>query len=304
MTRILHFSDVHFPLSRDSISLPEILRPKRILASANYFLRRQPKFTDANIKWEAFEKFYNSSEFDAVICTGDLSGMGMHGELDYAHSKLETISKHPNFILLPGNHDLYLPEKNGSYFYDVFKDNIVKNDISCRDAMSWTAPYPLVKLINDNVAIVAINSAKPNPSLIRSSGNISVEQLSKLDSLLDKPDLKTRHVIVATHYNADDEDTNLHGLENRQAFREILAKHNCAMLVHGHIHKNQKYDVPETNTKAFCAGSLTYKGRESFWVYNIDKQITAQAGSWDGTQYLLGEKQTVAAEPNMRSLVR
>ena len=289
MTRILHFSDVHFPLSLDSVSLPEILRPKRILASANYFLRRRPKFIDANTKWAAFEEFYNSSEFDAVICSGDLSGMGMHGELDYAHHKLETISKHAHFILLPGNHDLYLPEKNGSYFYEIFKDNITKSDI----ATSENSPYPLVKLINDNVAIVAINSAKPNTSLIRSSGHISVEQLTTLDKLLGKQELKTRHVIVATHYNADDEDTNLHGLENRKEFRAILAKHNCAMLVHGHIHKNQTYNVPDSSTKAFCAGSLTYKGRESFWIYNIGEKNTTQAGSWDGTQYVLGKEQSI-----------
>jgi 3',5'-cyclic AMP phosphodiesterase CpdA len=289
MTRILHFSDVHFPLSRNSISLREIMRPKRILASANYLLRRRPKFTDANIKWSAFERFFDNSKFDAVICTGDLSGMGMHSELDYAHNKLKNISRHPNFILLPGNHDLYLPEKNGSYFYDIFKNNITKSDI----ATNSNSPYPLVKLINNNVAIIAINSAKPNPSLIRSSGNISTEQLSELDSLLDTSELKSRKIIVATHYNADNEDTNLHGLENRKVFREILARHNCTMLVHGHIHKSQRYNVPETNTKAFCAGSLTYKGRESFWVYNIDKQITAQPGSWNYTEYLLGEEQTL-----------
>ncbi len=289
MTRILHFSDVHFPLSRNSVSLPEILRPKRILASANYLLRRRPKFIAGNTKWDAFNNFYKSIEVDAVICTGDLSGMGMHGELDYAQSKLEHISKHPNFILLPGNHDLYLPEKNGSHFYDIFKDSITKSDITISD----NTPYPLVKLINDNVAIVAVNSAKPNPSLIRSSGNISTEQLSAVDALLNNDELKTRHVIVATHYNADDEDTNLHGLENRKEFRAILAKHNCAMLVHGHIHKNQTYNVPDSNTKAFCAGSLTYKGRESFWVYNIGEKNSAQAGSWDGAQYVLGEEQSI-----------
>lgn len=293
MTTILHFSDVHFPLTCDSASVREVLRPKRFLALLNYGLRRYSKFSDANHKWDAFEEFYKSSKFDAVICTGDLSGMGMRGELDYAHSKLEAISKHKNFILLPGNHDIYLPEKNGSYFYDIFKDNIAITDIPCKDSAPCVSPYPFIKLINDNVAIIAINSAKPNPSLIRSSGHISAEQLAAMDSLLADAKLQKRHIIVATHYNADDEDSNLHGLENRKEFRKILAKHNCAMLVHGHIHKAQAYYVPQTNTKAFCVGSLTYKGRESFRVYNIGEQSTTQAGTWDGKQYVLGKKQAM-----------
>lgn len=291
MTRILHFSDVHFPLSWESISFPEMIRPKRILAGLNYTLRRYSKFSDANDKWTAFMKFANSLEFDAVICTGDVTGMGMHGELEYAHDKLKEISKHKNFIMLPGNHDLYLPEKNGSYFYEVFKDNIAHRD--AMHCVSTTTPYPFIKIINDNVAILAINSAKPNPSIIRSSGKIDAEQLVAMGSLLQSPELRSRKIIVATHYNVDDEDTNLHGLENRKEFRKLLSKHKCDMLVHGHIHKSQTYTAPDTDTKVFCAGSLSYKDRESFWVYNIGDQITAQAGSWNGTEYVLGKAQAL-----------
>ena len=282
MTTILHFSDVHFAIKRQSISFSEIIRPKRMLAAVNYLLRRRPKFIDADKKWQAFMDFYNSGIFDTVICTGDLSGMGMSKELSYAHTQVTAITQHPAFILLPGNHDLYLPEKDNYDFFDIFKDYLPVSDIPSPSDTT----YPAVKFIGDNMVVIAVNSAKPNPSLIRSSGRVSDKELHALEQLLKNPEITSKKIVVATHYNVDDDDTNLHGLENRKAFRELLVKYNCTMLLHGHIHKSSKYTIPGSDIPVFCAGSLTYKGRESFMVHSLsDTENTTTPYTWNGTEF-------------------
>jgi 3',5'-cyclic AMP phosphodiesterase CpdA len=285
MSRILHFSDVHFPLTWDMLAVPGMIHPKRILALVNYLLRRQTRFRNAPQKWEAFLSFVEHSHFDAVICTGDLTAMGLPGELDAARKRLAPLLERPDFVLLPGNHDLYLPGKAAEWYDRIFPTT-QRTNILCPDD---GAPYPFIKLVGQDTALLVLNSAKPNPLIWRSSGRISPEQMQAARELLSASalELRLRHLVVATHYNIDDDDSSLHGLENRLQVRQFLEEINCSMLIHGHIHHHGKTPIEGFLPQVYCAGSLTYRRREGFWVYTVEDQITAQAGTWNGREYVL-----------------
>jgi len=235
------------------------------------------------MKWESFMTFYQSMNFDAVICTGDFSSMGCRGELLAAHEKLQPFLKRPDFILMPGNHDVYLPGEEEGYFNDLFAD-YYRGDFL---RLEGGSRYPFAKIINEQVAIVAVNSVKPNPLIWRSSGRVALEELEALKKLCAHPELRARRLLVATHYNVDEQDTALHGLENRSDFRAALVECGCAALLHGHIHHEMIYDFPEAPIPVFGAGSLTYRGRETFHVLEIDETIRCRTGFWDGRQYCL-----------------
>jgi 3',5'-cyclic AMP phosphodiesterase CpdA len=133
-----------------------------------------------------------------------------------------------------------------------------------------------------------VNTAKPNPVMWRSSGYVAPGQLAAARALLACGELAGRQVIVATHYNADDRDTWRHGLENRREFRELLLGASCDLLVHGHVHRSGETAADASGPRSVCAGSLTYKGREAFRVYETGVGgITLRRGVWDGQRYLL-----------------
>ena len=268
MASILHFSDIHFPLAASRIEAADLRHPKRLLATLNYLVRRRFFFSQATDHWQRFQASMADKEFDAILCTGDLTTMGTRRELEHARAQIEPFLHHPAFILLPGNHDLYLPRQEARHFFDVFADCYQKPG-QIRIEPSSTYPFPFLQLVGDDTAILAINSAKPNPLLWLSSGRVSDAELEQAKALAQRPECKNRKLIIATHYNCDDEDSWRHGLENRKAFREFLEQTNCFLLAHGHVHRSYETTIKNLPTQICCAGSLTYRHRESYRVYQI-----------------------------------
>lgn len=285
MMRILHFSDIHFPLTFAGSAWVERLQPKRFLAALNYGVRRRNRFRDAPAKWEAFRTFIGASSFDAVICTGDLTAAGMSGELSVARDRMQFLFEHPGFILMPGNHDVYLPGVHERQYARFFSGALSGKLI--RPSGAGNMPY--ARLIGDRVAVVAVNSVKPNPCIWRSSGLVDGRQMEWTRALLAHEALRDRLVLVATHYNSDDQDSGRHGLENRVEFRRMLSEYpRVKAVLHGHVHHGCCMTAPGWEVPMYCAGSLTYRGRESFWVFETDgKTFAAHPGIWDGTQYRL-----------------
>ena len=286
MTSILHFSDIHFPLRLNKMTMREMLRFKRVLAGVNYALRRRKKFEDGDRKWAAFLRYVQErgDEFDALVCTGDYTALGMRKELRHAREQLKPLLQHPGLVLLPGNHDVYLPEAGGGYFYEVFGDAI-RSEYSRIRPSDAPAGYPFVQLVDEQVAVLAVNSARSNPAFWRSSGVVDAQSVRAMRELLEREEVRRRKVVVATHYNVDDEDSALHGLNDRRAFRDLLAKYDCALLLHGHVHRGRKVDIAEFSVPVYCAGSLTYAGRESFWEFRIGERFEARQFHWTGSAY-------------------
>lgn len=287
MIRVLHLSDVH-------VDVPVLRMPwgallnKRMLGAANLMLRRARHFTSARDKLATLARFAEREGVDLVVCTGDYTALGTEPEMVAARAAIDPLTRRPRgFVTVPGNHDLYLHDSVSERRFERLFGDLLGSDWP-EHAVDGGV-FPAVRLYDDHLAVITVNSARPNPQPWRSSGRIPDTQLRALEIVLADPRLAGRTLIVATHYaprlRDGGPDRWNHGLENADELLAICEKAPRVALLHGHIHWNYHLRL-QSGLHLFGAGSATHEGREGIWIFEIDAGRTrALAGTFAGGDY-------------------
>ena len=292
--RVLHFSDIHLRLRVSQIPFAKWFG-KRAIGALNLLGGRGRCFDDAEHKIGRLARFAREQRVDLVICTGDYTALGLEHELAHAREVVGPLMTAPaGFVTVPGNHDIYVTEVLRQRRFQRHFAEVLRSDLP--DYRS-DGPWPLVRFVGDRVAVVAVNSARPNPQPWRSSGRIPERQLSALETILDDERLQGRFVFVITHYApllaSGRPDTRLHGLSNGEAFLASCRHLQQGAILCGHIHRRYRVPVEGVSEGLYCAGSATMAGRESFWLYEVgDGGIDALPGRWDGDRYVVDDPAT------------
>lgn len=260
---------------------------KRLIGGANLLRGRGRRFADAPRKVEALCRLARDESADAVVCTGDLSALGTDSELAAARSGVQPFFEAPlGFLCIPGNHDLYTRSVVREQRFDRHFGDALVSDLpeQCTDGV-----WPVVRLLGERAAVIAVNSARPNLPW-KSSGRIPDAQLDGLRTILAREEFRRRFVFVATHYaplRADGSpDTPLHGLDNAGAFLNVCAGIRRGAILCGHIHHAFRYAIPPD---LFCGGSATMDGHEAAWWFEIGESRTSvRPVHWDGSSWSLG----------------
>ena len=289
MIRVLHFSDVHLDYRFDDVPISTFVG-KRALGLLNLKVRRSTRFAEATNKLKALAEFMRVHQVDLALCTGDYTALGTDGELRHARKAITPFTQAPmGFVTVPGNHDMYVPKVDQeSGFEEIFADLLVTD----RPDLAARGVWPQVRLFGDALAIVAINSARPNPELMRSSGHIEEGELSALKEILATPEVASRFVIVATHYAPrlpnGRPDSHHHGMDNAEAFVDVCRVAERGLIAHGHVHHTYHVREPGLNLHLCGAGSATHKGREGGWVYDVGQGVAQGTPfAWAGAGYVL-----------------
>lgn len=292
--RVLHLSDVH-------VTVPVVQLPwhqmwnKRLIGAANLVLRRGHHFAGAREKLAALSELSKERSVDLVICTGDYTALGTDAELAAARAAIECLTDRPHgFVTVPGNHDIYLQDVVRERRFERHFGTYLHSDLPEHRV---DGPWPLVKLY-DGVAVIAVNSARPNPAVWRSSGAIPDAQLAALAALTQDERIRSRFVFVITHYAPRRPDASadhhLHGLENADAFLDACRGLPRCAILHGHIHARFQLELAGFGTRLFGAGSATCAGREGFWLFDIDgAERTATPGHFEHDHYVVDESAAV-----------
>ncbi|HEB95563.1 MAG TPA: metallophosphoesterase [Sedimenticola thiotaurini] len=296
--RILHFSDIHLKLNLFHMPLHKWFG-KRSIGAVNLMSGRGRRFDEAEEKVAALAGFARRQEVDLVICTGDYTALGLEHELERARRVVAPLMRAPSgFVTVPGNHDIYVTDVvRQRRFLRHFADVLVSDlpDL-CSDG-----PWPLVRLIGDRLAVVAVNSARPNPRPWRSNGRIPEAQLQALERILADRRLDGRFVFVITHYapllRDGRPDTPLHGMVNGDEFLAACHGLKRGAILCGHVHRRYHVAVDGVAGGLYCAGTATMAGREGFWLFELDHQggLRALPGEWDGEGYRVLDPQPAAA---------
>ena len=290
--RVLHFTDVHVPTPFNLIPWRELLN-KRMLGALNTRLRRLHKFAGASEKLHQLADFRREQGADLVLCTGDYTVLGSEAEYAVAKAAVAPLMQAPlGYVHVPGNHDLYLPDTvEQRRFERTFPESFV-SDLPefCADG-----PWPFVRLFGDSVAVVGVNSARPNPQVWRSSGRVPSDQVAMLPRILSSEKVAKRFVFVITHYGvrrADGtRDSALHGMENADELLLACSVMRRGALLHGHIH--HCYHLEIDGLHVFNAGSSTYAGREGVWLFDVGGHgTTATRARFADGRYVLDPTET------------
>lgn len=291
--RLLHVSDLHLEDGFSQVPLSRFLN-KRTIGWFNLRLRRAKYYRDAADKVRALARFIESERIDAVLCSGDYTALGTPQELAFARRTVAPLTGAPHgFVTVPGNHDVYLEDSLGVFAREF--SELLTSDLP---ELQVDGHWPLVRFVGDEIAVVCVDSARPNPPVLRSSGRIPDVQLTALSSALSHPKVRDRFVIVMTHYAprlvSGRPDTPSHGLENADAFLDVCNAAERGIIIHGHVHKRFTVRVPESDLRLCGAGSTTQAGREGLWMYEIDEsQALGTPGTFVGEDYELLPSESV-----------
>jgi len=284
--RILHFSDIHLGLGLRHIPLSD-WPSKRLAGGANLLRGRGKRFSAAADKTRAMVRLAGELEADLVLCTGDLTALATDAEYDAARSILEPLMRDRRFVVIPGNHDLYTRRDVREERFNRRFNSSLESDLPelCTDG-----PWPIVRLPAEDVAVIAVNSARP--VLLKSSGRIPDAQIEGLRAALADPRIAGRFVFLMTHYapcRADGSpDTWEHGLENVDDLLGAAAGIELGAYLCGHIHTTFRQRIAGFAGEVFCAGSSTLAGREGFWLFESGSSgWEARRGRWSEDGYVV-----------------
>jgi 3',5'-cyclic AMP phosphodiesterase CpdA len=291
--RVLHFSDVHVQEPVYTVPAGELLS-KRVLAVANLWLTRGRMFREVRQKLAALGQFARQHDVELALCSGDHTAIGTHAELKSARAAIAPFTQLRHGLLtVPGNHDVYVRDALRDGRFERYFGDLQPSDL--RYAVDGR--YPFVRLIGDDLAVVGVNSARPN-SVVSSAGRVPDAQVAALERALADEQLARRFVIVMTHYGilrrGGQPDHAHHGLENAA---EVMRACNRprVLYIHGHIHDHFCHAAADGRPWLFCAGSATHRGREGAWLYEIaSNQARAVPVRYRDGAYALDRDDTVA----------
>ncbi len=285
--RVLHFSDIHISLGLREIPLFD-WPGKRVAGGVNFLRGRGRRFEGALRKLGRLAEFAAEDDLDLVIFSGDFTAMGTNAEFAAAREAMQPfLDSGAEFVCVPGNHDLYTRRVVRRRRFEKHFGDLLLSDMEDRQV---DGPWPTVRLLGDDVAVIGLNSARPNPVPWKSSGRIPDVQLAQLRAIAALPELADRFVFVVTHYAprlADGRpDTRLHGLDNADEFLDASAGIERGAILCGHVHRTYRVRVPNVGPEIFCAGSATMHELEGFWILETEPaSLQATRGHWTGDDY-------------------
>jgi 3',5'-cyclic AMP phosphodiesterase CpdA len=229
--RIAHCSDLHL-LSLSGARFLDFAN-KRWIGGLNLLVSRgrhhQPGI------FAAMVRDINAERVDHVICTGDVTNLGLAQEFRFARSFFDQFAIGPEQVtVIPGNHDAYVADGAG-HFSEHFAPHFASDA-----GWEWDDgdPWPVVR-IRGQTAIVGLSTSHETP-WFTCFGVLGHKQLERLGQVLGDPRLAGRFRIVAIHHPpaGSRSESPVRGLRDRKLFAEVLARHGAELVLHGHEHRD------------------------------------------------------------------
>lgn len=268
MFRLAQVTDPHFQCFRLS-SLGQLLG-KRSLGALNLLVMRWRKHRMQLL--QAMLEDLRTRQFDHLALTGDLCNVALESEWHAALRWIADTALPPDRLtVIPGNHDAYVPEvvEQGTFerLFAAYQTAELRVE---------GATYPFVRLRGE-VALVAVNTGVPTGDF-GAWGRLGAEQLTRLESLLSAPEVKTRRRVLLIHHpplvNRLGEERNL---RDREALQALLARTGVDLVLHGHDHRDFFTTLPGPDAALIPVvglGSASYAGgaelRSRYNICEID----------------------------------
>jgi 3',5'-cyclic AMP phosphodiesterase CpdA len=220
MFALAHLSDVHL----SAWPRPYDLLGKRGLGFINWHRGRKYMFRHDVL--EAITRDLKSLGVDHIAVTGDLVNFSIRAEYVRARAWLETLGPPAVLTVIPGNHDIYVPQARfwpAEYWGDYMQG----------DDGAAPGTFPFVRR-RGPVALIALSSALPTAPF-SATGQLGRQQLSRLAEALEQNRGLCR-VVLVHHPPASPPSRYMRRLTDAAEFRQILAEKGAELVLHGHDH--------------------------------------------------------------------
>lgn len=276
--RILHISDVHVQVDYDE-------RPwrtigwRRVAAQIELKLARRAKRyaqapeTLARLVGEAIRH-----EVDHVVLSGDLTALALDEEFEGVRKALGRLADDPTRLsVVPGNHDVFTPGSVRKQRFEKWFGHLLDSDLP---ELRGEGPWPHVRLVGDEVAVIGLCSARVPAVPGIAAGRVGPEQLEALLRICRHPRVKGRSIFVVVHHaplrwngRLDRRD---HGLLDGAQLITACRMGGVASILCGHIHMRYTYEV-QGGPLVICGGSSTWQGQEGYWLIEAGRNTALTA---------------------------
>jgi 3',5'-cyclic AMP phosphodiesterase CpdA len=175
---------------------------------------------------------------DQVVVTGDITNLSLEGEYAEARRLLDEVARSAEVTVVPGNHDIYLPQVHHDRRFAHHFAALQGNDLPQFELELPAGRFPFVKL-RGPVALIGLSSAIPRPPFV-SAGYLGHAQLNALGQLLAHPEVARRTPVIVVHHDPVDSRLWLEqwrsGLIDARALRRALQPIAHGLLLFGHLH--------------------------------------------------------------------
>ncbi len=228
--RLAHISDLHW-LDLTGTRFPDFLN-KRWTGGFNLLTGRA--HTHLHEVVTAALDAIREQHCDHLVVTGDLTNLAFASEFTAVKKVLNQYFADKDMTIVPGNHDYYTRESGKADRFVSMMYPELPGDIS----FGFRRPWPFARIVGP-VAVIGLCSAQPRPWFV-AAGRLGRTQLADLETVLQHPDVASRHKVLALHHHlyqvlTSPGETFRH-LDDRKALLEICKKYDVSMILHGHNH--------------------------------------------------------------------
>lgn len=225
--KIVHLTDIHVHVRP---ALGDLLG-KRLIGSTNlYVLGREGHFSARS--QEAAVAAAVAEAPDVVVITGDLTAQALDSEFVAARTLLAPLLDHFETVIIPGNHDVYVPEASPAGTMRAHFGQWMG------ETTPWLHTF-------DDVAFLAIETCRPH---LLSSGRTPTGQLEAARALL--AEAGDRFVFHIQHYPLRNRRGEPYGPSTRalvdaaevEAF--LAQTDRVGAVLHGHEHHGFRTTIP------------------------------------------------------------
>jgi 3',5'-cyclic AMP phosphodiesterase CpdA len=257
-----HLSDPH--LTSPAGVPARALLGKRVLGYLSWRWRRRGRHRAQVLA--ALQRDLAATRPDHVVVTGDLTVLGLPGELDEARRWLEGLGPPAHLTVVPGNHDTYV----GAAVAAMLE----------RWRPYVAAPFPGLR-VRGPVAFIGVSSARPSAPFL-AVGSVGEAQLRRLAGAL--ADTRGLFRVVSIHHPV------LRGtvpwrkrLTDAAALRVVLAREGAELVLHGHGHRLAFGHLPASPISIPVVGvpsaSAVSTDRERMARYHVYR-LTPRTSGW------------------------
>lgn len=265
--RILHISDVHVQIEYGVESWRR-MGWRRLAAQIELRLARRARgYARAKESIVRLVAEGLRRGADHVILSGDLTALALDAEFEGARRALGELAEGSGRLtVIPGNHDVFTPGSRRKRRFERWFDDLLDSDLP---QLRAEGPWPQVRLLGDDVAIVALCSARVPPLPGIAAGWVGEAQLSALEKICAHPRVRGRSIHVVVHHAPvrwnGTFDRRDHGLADARALLAVCTAGGVTAIHSGHIHQRYAWQV-SGGPIVIGGGSSTLLGQEGYWI--------------------------------------